>query len=194
VERVLAGQYALVVLDVMLPDLDGFEVLRRIRAQTSIPVLMLTARGNDFDRILGLEIGADDYLPKPFNPRELAARLRAILRRASPAQPAGPVLVGDLELDSAAKIARRNGQDLMLTTVEFDLLEMLALAAGQVVPREEIARQVLGREYTPFDRSIEVHVSNLRRKTGLLANGSERIRAIRGTGYLYVVRPKPGSE
>src|SRR5215831_2788139 len=149
VERVRAGQYALVVLDVMLPDLEGFEVLRRIRAQTSIPVLMLTARGDDFNRILGLEIGADDYLPKPFNPRELAARLRAILRRSGPArqmQPAGPVLIGDLELDSGAKIARRNGQDLKLTTVEFDLLEMLALGAGQVVPREEIARQVLGRE------------------------------------------------
>jgi two-component system response regulator CpxR len=198
VERALSGEYALVVLDVMLPDLEGFEVLRRIRGQTAIPVLMLTARGEDFDRILGLEIGADDYLPKPCNPRELAARMRAILRRSRLARqaprPAPPILIGDLELDPGAKIARKNGKDLSLTAVEFDLLHTLALAAGEVVSRDEITRRVLGREYSPFDRSIEVHVSNLRRKAGSLADGLERIKAVRGAGYLYVVPSKPRSE
>jgi two-component system response regulator CpxR len=181
----------------MLPAMQGFEVLRQIRAQSPIPVLMLTARGDDLDRILGLELGADDYLPKPFNPRELAARIRAILRRAKP-QPSElapqlpePILLGDLELDNAARVVRRGGEPLNLTTVEFQLLEVLLRAAGQVVTREVLVRDVLGREFSPFDRSIDVHVSNLRKKLGPHPDGTERIKGVRGFGYLYAVPNHP---
>ena len=197
VGRALSGDHALVVLDVMLPAMQGFEVLRQIRAQSPIPVLMLTARGDDLDRILGLELGADDYLPKPFNPRELAARIRAILRRAKP-QPSElapqlpePILLGDLELDNAARVVRRGGEPLNLTTVEFQLLEVLLRAAGQVVTREVLVRDVLGREFSPFDRSIDVHVSNLRKKLGPHPDGTERIKGVRGFGYLYAVPNHP---
>ena len=197
VGRALSGDHALVVLDVMLPAMQGFEVLRQIRAQSPIPVLMLTARGDDLDRILGLELGADDYLPKPFNPRELAARIRAILRRAKP-QPSElapqlpePILLGDLELDNAARVVRRGGEPLNLTTVEFQLLEVLLRAAGQVVTREVLVRDVLGREFSPFDRSIDVHVSNLRKKLGPHPDSTERIKGVRGFGYLYAVPNHP---
>jgi two-component system, OmpR family, response regulator CpxR len=197
VGRALSGDHALVVLDVMLPAMQGFEVLRQIRAQSPIPVLMLTARGDDLDRILGLELGADDYLPKPFNPRELAARIRAILRRAKPQPPElapqlpEPILLGDLELDNAARVVRRGGELLNLTTVEFQLLEVLLRAAGQVVTREVLVRDVLGREFSPFDRSIDVHVSNLRKKLGPHPDGTERIKGVRGFGYLYAVPNHP---
>jgi two-component system, OmpR family, response regulator CpxR len=197
VGRALSGEHALVVLDVMLPAMQGFEVLRQIRAQSPIPVLMLTARGDDLDRILGLELGADDYLPKPFNPRELAARIRAILRRAKPQPPElapqlpEPILLGDLELDNAARVVRRGGELLNLTTVEFQLLEVLLRAAGQVVTREVLVRDVLGREFSPFDRSIDVHVSNLRKKLGPHPDGTERIKGVRGFGYLYAVPNHP---
>lgn len=191
VARALSGEHALVVLDVMLPGMQGFEVLRQIRAQSHIPVLMLTARGDDLDRILGLEMGADDYLPKPFNPRELAARIRAILRRAKP-QPSElalqlpePILLGDLEIDNGARVVRRGGERLNLTTVEFQLLEVLLRSAGRVVTREVLVREVLGRDFSPFDRSIDVHVSNLRKKLGLHHDGTERIKGVRGFGYLY---------
>jgi two-component system, OmpR family, response regulator CpxR len=197
VGRALSGEHALIVLDVMLPGMQGFEVLRQIRAQSRIPVLMLTARGDDLDRILGLELGADDYLPKPFNPRELAARIRAILRRAKPQPPElaphlpEPILLGDLELDNAARMVRRDGEPLNLTTVEFQLLEVLLRAAGQVVTREVLVREVLGREFSPFDRSIDVHVSNLRKKLGPHPDGTERIKGVRGFGYLYAVPNHP---
>lgn len=193
VERALSGQYDLVVLDVMLPRMDGFEVLRRIRAESSTPVLMLTARGDDLDRILGLEIGADDYLPKPFNTRELAARIRAILRRAKSASAGStlsgttPITIGDLELNSRARTVRRGGELVNLTTVEFDLLERLLKAAGRVVGREELTKEVLGREFSPFDRSIDTHVWNLRKKVGLCFDGTDRIKGIRGIGYLYAL-------
>ena len=193
VERALSGSYDLVVLDVMLPGMDGFEVLRRIRAKSATPVLMLTARGDDLDRILGLEIGADDYLPKPFNTRELAARVRAILRRAKTAIAGStlsgivPITVGDLELNTGARTVRRGGQLLNLTTVEFDLLERLLKSAGRVVGREELTKDVLGREFSPFDRSIDTHVWNLRKKVGLCSDGTERIKGIRGIGYLYAL-------
>ena len=191
VERALSGEYDLVVLDVMLPGMDGFEVLRRIRDKSTTPVLMLTARGDDLDRILGLEIGADDYLPKPFNTRELAARVRAILRRAKSASAgsivngAAPITIGDLELNSGARTVRCGGKFVNLTTVEFDLLERLVKSAGRVVGREELTKEVLGREFSPFDRSIDTHVWNLRKKVGLCSNGTERIKGIRGIGYLY---------
>ena len=193
-ELALSGNYALVVLDVMMPGVNGFDVLRRIRAESRIPVLMLTAKGDALDRVLGLEMGADDYLPKPFNPQELAARIRAILRRAKPAatdsgQPvATPIVVGDVEMDYGARVVRRGHEILNLTTVEFDLLEALLQAAGQVVGREKLTRDVLGREFSPFDRSIDTHVCNLRKKIGLLEDGTERIKGIRGIGYLYAQR------
>jgi two-component system response regulator CpxR len=196
-ERAITGEHALVVLDVMLPDLGGFEVLRRVRAQSRLPVLMLTARGEDLDRILGLEMGADDYLPKPFNPRELAARVRAILRRTTrdveTMVPAAPerIIAGDIELDRGAKVARRAGNDLPLTVVEFDLLEALLLSAGRVVERPELVKSVLGREFSPFDRSVDVHVSNLRKKMGPFPDGTERIRGVRGAGYIYLLPAMP---
>jgi two-component system response regulator CpxR len=155
---------------------------------------MLTARGSDVDRIVGLEIGADDYLPKPFNPRELVARIRAILRRARPAEDAegaddaarrDRITVGDIELDRGSRSARRRGAALELTSVEFDLLELLLRAAGAVVARDALSEKVLGRKLTPFDRSIDVHVSNLRRKLGPHPDGSERIKTVRSVGYIY---------
>jgi len=191
----LSGDYKIVVLDVMLPGIGGFEVLRRLRASGNVgarlPVLMLTARGDELDRVLGLEMGADDYLPKPFSPRELVARLRAILRRATGqasvpnATPSKVLRVDDLELDSGARSLRREGARVELTGAEFDLLRLLLQNAGKIVPREEISRVALGRELMPFDRAIDVHVSNLRRKIGPAKDGSERLKAVRGAGYLF---------
>jgi DNA-binding response OmpR family regulator len=192
--------YDLVVLDVMLPEMDGFEVLRRIRVKSSTPILMLTARGDDLDRILGLEIGADDYLPKPFNTRELSARIRAILRRANStninvaSSEAASMRVGDLELNAGARTVRCGGEALNLTTVEFDLLQRLLRSAGSVVGREELTKDVLGREFSPFDRSIDTHVWNLRRKVGNALDGGERIKSIRGIGYLYALPDRSGGE
>jgi two-component system response regulator CpxR len=163
-------------------------VLRRLRTQSSVPVLILTARGEDVERILGLEIGADDYLPKPFNPRELIARMRAILRRSSRSTiNAKTLTVGDIHLDPAAREAWINELPLDLTSVEFTLLETLMLDAGRVVSREHLTETVLGRRLGPFDRVIDVHVSNVRKKLGP-ANSGERIKAVRGSGYLFVVR------
>ena len=188
IERALSGEHELIVLDVMLPGMDGFEVLRRIRAEARIPVLMLTARGDDLDRILGLEIGADDYLPKPFNPRELAARIRAILRRAKASSAlqgdSSPIIVGDLELNVGSRLVRLGTEVLNLTTVEFDLLEKLMNSAGRVIGREELVKEVLGREFSPFDRSIDTHVCNLRKKVGSCSDGTERIKGVRGVGYM----------
>jgi two-component system response regulator CpxR len=192
VERALAGAHALIVLDVMLPNKNGFEVLSQIRARSQTPVLMLTARGDDVDRIVGLEMGADDYLPKPFNPRELVARIRAILRRARVETDAPAVerlAVGDIELDKATRVARREGEPLSLTGVEFDLLEALMRSAGRIITREELVKAILGRELTPYDRSIDTHVSNLRKKLGHSVDGVERIKTVRGVGYIFA-RPK----
>jgi DNA-binding response OmpR family regulator len=189
-ERALANGYDLVVLDVMLPVMNGFEVLRRLRAESSVPVIMLTARGNDVDRIVGLEIGADDYIPKPFNSRELVARIRAILRRAGRAAEAvsrgdDRIRVGDVDVDRGSRVARRGGESLDLTTVEFDLLDVFLRNVGRVVPREELSTAVLGRDLAPLDRSIDVHVSNLRKKLGRAPGDADRIKAVRGVGYLY---------
>jgi two-component system response regulator CpxR len=187
-ERALSREHALVVLDLMLPGMGGLDVLRRLRTQSPVPVLILTARGEDVERILGLEIGADDYLPKPFNPRELIARIRAILRRTSQvATSADPLVVGDLRLDPAAREVWLNNASLDLTSVEFTLLEALLRDAGHVLTREHLTETVLGRKLGPFDRVIDVHVSNVRRKLGP-AQGGERIKAVRGSGYLFVVR------
>ena len=198
IERAVSGDYDLVVLDVMLPEMDGFEVLRRIRTKSRTPVLMLTARGDDLDRILGLEMGADDYLPKPFNTRELSARVRAILRRANTANVTLPetssIRIGDLELNAGSRTIRCGDEALNLTTVEFDLLQRLLRSAGSVVGREELTKEVLGREFSPFDRSIDTHVWSLRRKVGNAPDGSERIKGIRGVGYLYALPDRPGPD
>jgi DNA-binding response OmpR family regulator len=188
-ERVLANDYELVILDLMLPGMKGLEVLRHLRERSTVPVLILTARGEDVDRILGLEIGADDYLPKPFNPRELIARMHAILRRANYAKhPAVPLVVDDIRLDSTAREAWINQVQLDLTSVEFSLLETLLHHAGHVVTREHLTEVVLGRKLGSFDRVIDVHISNVRRKLTQAADAGERIKAVRGSGYLLVLR------
>jgi len=188
VRAAVSGEAELVILDVMLPELSGFEALRRIRERSAVPVIMLTARGEDVDRIVGLELGADDYLPKPFNPRELAARVRAVLRRgrADGAPGGGVLVVADLELDPAARRLRRGGEPVEVTGTEFSLLEALVRQAGRVVRREQLFKEVLGRRPVSFDRSLDVHVSNLRKKLGPLPDGGERIKTVRGVGYQYV--------
>jgi two-component system response regulator CpxR len=199
VARALSGDYALVMLDVMMPDVNGFDVLRRIRAASRMPVLMLTARGDTLDRVLGLEMGADDYLPKPFDPSELAARIRAILRRSqlppgSAASAPAIMVVDDVDVDPGTRVARLHGTPVDLTTVEFDLLAALIRSAGRTVTRESLAQDVLGRAFSPFDRSLDTHVCNLRRKLGPLKDGTERIKGVRGTGYLYsATRTLPAS-
>jgi two-component system response regulator CpxR len=183
--RARSGEHAIVVLDVMLPRRSGLEVLRALRESSRVPVLMLTARGDDVDRIVGLEMGADDYLGKPFNPRELAARLRAIGRRTGEVrEPRDVIEVGDVTLDVGARSVKRAGRELALTTAEFALLELLLRSAGRVVSRESIAEHVLGRRLSPFDRSVDVHVSNLRRKLDP-SGTSDRIKTVRGSGYVY---------
>jgi DNA-binding response OmpR family regulator len=187
-DRALSMEHALVVLDLMLPGMGGLEVLRKLRARSPVPVLILTARGEDIDKILGLEIGADDYVPKPFNPRELVARIRAILRRTSrAATTSGSLIAGDIRLDPQSREVWVNEAHLALTSVEFTLLELLLRQAGNVVTREQLTESVLGRKLGPFDRVIDVHVSNIRKKLGASENG-QRIKSIRGSGYLFVAR------
>ncbi len=193
VKRATSEPFALIILDVMLPRLDGFETLKRIRAVSHVPTLMLTARGDDVDRIVGLEIGADDYLSKPFNPRELLARIRAILRRTKPELLAEKLVVGDVELDFGSRSVRRQGQVIPITSVEFDLLTVLLQHAGQIVSRDDLSLRALGRSFHPLDRSVDMHVSNLRKKLGSHADGSERIKSVRGVGYLYAVCPPVGT-
>ena len=190
----LSGGYGMVILDVMLPGgISGFEVLQRIRAKETVPVLMLSARGEDIDRIVGIEMGADDYLPKPFNPRELLARIRTILRRAKSssreiyAGEDGICKVGDIRLDVRTRLVHCAEKPVELTGAEFSILEMLMKSPGQVLTREEMAMQVLGRPLSPYDRSIDVHVSRLRKKLGPHHSGADRIRSIRGSGYLLTV-------
>lgn len=192
IARALSGEHALAVLDVMLPQMNGFEALRRIRNQSQIPVIVLTARGEEADRIVGLEMGADDYILKPFNPRELLARIRAILRRtrfdsveANPATTHEPLSIADIELDRSTRTVLREGEPVMLTVVEFDLLEAMMRQAGRIVTREELVKGVLGRNYSPPDRSIDTHIANLRRKLGHQVGSLERIKTIRGVGYIY---------
>lgn len=198
VTRALEGGWHAVILDLMLPGLDGFEVLKRIRAVSDVPVLMLTARGDEADRIVGLEIGADDYLPKTFSPRELLARLRAVARRAA-RQPAGDtpaagevVGVGPLRLDPGSRLAVLGDQRLDLTAVEFDLLLALARSRGRVKTREQLLEEIRDREYEGFDRSIDVHVSALRRKLGDDAREPRFIRTLRGVGYMFIRPGEPG--
>jgi len=179
--------YDAVVLDIMLPGLQGLDVLRQLREFTDTPVLMLTARGEDTDRIVGLELGADDYLPKPCNPRELAARLRAILRRsraASPEPATGNLEVGQTVINPGSRRASYGGTDLRLTSAEFNVLQALVSRAGTVVSKETLSRQALGRSLTAYDRSVDVHVSKVRKKFAA-AGGDNLIVSVRGSGYQF---------
>jgi DNA-binding response OmpR family regulator len=183
--------FDIVLLDVMLPEIDGFDVCRRIRARYDIPIVMLTARGDDADRIVGLDLGADDYVPKPFNPRELLARMRAVLRRARPAAAQDRIVVGDLAIDVPAHTATLAGQELSLTSFELRVLTALARRAGETVTREELAGMVLPTSDgydARVDRSLDVHVSHLRHKLGDDGREPKRIRTVRGVGYV-LVRP-----
>ncbi|SIR10593.1 DNA-binding response regulator, OmpR family, contains REC and winged-helix (wHTH) domain [Paracoccus thiocyanatus] len=177
-----------VVLDVMLPDLDGFEVLKRIRAGSDVPILMLTAKGDETDRIVGLEIGADDYLPKPFNPRELLARLRAILRRRGAPAPSGVLRFGRLEIDPGSRMARLGGQPCDITGHQFDILLALAESAGRILSREQLLDRVKGIEADAFDRSIDVHVSRIRAAIEDDPRHPRRIVTVRGAGYVMARR------
>ena len=186
IEAATGRSHELVVLDVMLPGGDGRTVLRKVRAVSDVPIIMLTARGNESDRIAGLEAGADDYLPKPFNPRELVARIRAVLKRRAPGpSKIGKIILGDLEIHPTSRRAIQTGEEVSLTGAEFDILLLLVRAAGRVLSRDEIAEACLGRPVSAFDRSIDNHISNLRKKLG----GPDRIRSVRGSGYVY-----PGAE
>lgn len=191
VEHCREHGYDAIVLDVMLPGLQGLEVLRKLREFSATPILMLTARGEETDRIVGLEMGADDYLPKPCNPRELAARLRAILRRAGPERQgvaSGKLAVGSTVLDPADRSASHNGEDLQLTSAEFNVLQALLSRAGSVVDKETLSRQALGRPLSAYDRSIDVHISKIRKK--LAASGGKKlILSVRGAGYQFTLPP-----
>jgi two-component system response regulator CpxR len=183
------GECDLVILDVMLPGLDGFEILRELRKQSRVPVLMLTARGEDVDRIVGLELGADDYLPKPFNPRELVARIRAILRRYEVRAPEHPgrVEVNGVALDPGTRAVTSDGRAVELTTFEFDILDMLMRSAGRVLSRDALMEHMYNRKATPFDRSIDMHISHLRKK---LERGRTLIKTVRGVGYQFLRCPE----
>jgi DNA-binding response OmpR family regulator len=195
-EAALAGRFDAVILDVMLPGMDGVEVLRQLRARSNLPVLMLTGLGDEADRIVGLETGADDYLPKTFSTRELLARLRAVIRRSritavqkgDVRQP--EVVVGDLRLDPETRVATVADQPLSLTAVEFDLLLSMAKASGRVRTRESLLLEVAERDFEAFDRSIDVHISSIRRKLGDDAKSPRYIQTIRSAGYMLL---KPGS-
>jgi two-component system response regulator CpxR len=195
-EAALGNSFAAVLLDVMLPGMDGFEVLKKLRSHSSVPVLMLTGRGEEPDRIVGLELGADDYLPKTFSTRELLARLRAVIRRsiltaASAAPHSQAIVVGDLELSEGARSASLSGQVLQFTTVEFDLLLSLAKAAGRVKTREQLLLEVADRNFDVFDRSIDVHISSVRRKLGDDPKTPRFIVTVRNVGYMM---RKPGAD
>ena len=187
------GDYDALILDVMLPDGDGFDVLRTVRADSSIPIVMLTARGDDMDRIVGLEMGADDYLPKPFNPRELLARIRAVLRRGapSPADDAAPLRFDDLEIDVGARTVRRAGARVRLTSHQFELLVALASNAGRVLSRDQLMEAVRGEALEAFDRSIDVHISRIRAAIEDDPKNPRRIVTVRGAGYVFAAEESP---
>jgi two-component system response regulator CpxR len=186
-----SSDYDLIILDVMMPQRNGLDVLRLLRARKLTPVLMLTARGEDVDSIVGLELGADDYLAKPCNPRVLLARIRAILRRSEPAESVNSVpevlKAGDVTLQPAERSVQRGSERIAMTSTEFSVLEALLREAGRVVPKADLSERALGRPLGRFDRSLDMHVSNLRRKLGDYATGEARIKTVRGTGYQYVV-------
>jgi DNA-binding response OmpR family regulator len=194
-ERLKSAQFNILVLDVMLPTLSGFDLLRKLGPSYRTPILMLTARGDDVDRIVGLELGADDYLGKPFNPRELVARMRAILRRASSRNRSGApdeLTVGRIALNTGTHQVHVRGAPVALTGAEFRVLELLMRSAGQVISRESMTEQALGRKLVPYDRSIDTHISNLRRKLDLQLGTNPEIKNVRGSGYtLTLANPEP---
>jgi len=191
-EKAKAGSYDLIILDIMLPEMNGLDVLKNLRLVSQTPVIMLTARGEEVDRVLGLELGADDYLPKPFSPRELVARIRAIFRRLQNSTPpedpheSAKYQIADIQLEAANRVVMRDGEMLSLTEIEFSILEQLMRTAGSIIERQELAQRVLGRKLAYDDRSLDVHMSNLRKKLGHYAGDLERIKTIRGVGYIYV--------
>ncbi len=177
----------LAVLDVMMPGMNGMDVLKELRRESRLPVIMLTARGDDMDRILGLELGADDYVPKPCNPRELLARIRAVMRRGQTPGEHGAIVVDDLELNQGSRTLLKSGESVELTSTEFSILFALLQSRGDVVMKRDLYISALGREPVPHDRSVDMHVSNLRRKLGPDPRGDNRIETIRGIGYQYRV-------
>lgn len=200
-QRARSGDHSLMVLDIMLPGMDGFEVIKELRKTSALPVIMLTARGDDVDRIVGLELGADDYLPKPFNPRELVARIKAVLRRteAAPADPrpaaplgSGRLTFGDLGIDPEGYRAYLGGREIDLTAIEFALLRELAQAAGRVLSRDTLLDRVRGREFEAFDRSIDVHISHLRQKLGDDPRRPRFIKTVRSVGYVFIAEETLG--
>jgi len=189
-EKAQTNQYKLIILDVMMPKLNGFDVLRQLRLQSQVPVLMLTARGDDVDSVVGLEIGADDYLAKPCNPRVLIAHMRAIMRRADQIHTKDNRLenlqIDDIEIQRGARVVLREGKAVMMTSTEFSVLEILMQQAGSVVTKEQLSEQALGRKHGAYDRSLDMHISNLRKKLGHDSQGAERIKTVRGMGYQYL--------
>ncbi len=187
IDTLSGAEFDLLILDIMLPGMDGLELLKHVRQQSNVPVIMLTARGDDVDRIIGLEFGADDYLPKPFNPRELLARIRAILRRAKPRETdRRSFRLGNIELDTRTRRASVGGRTLHLTGSEFEILTSLIETPGKVVTREQLSERALGRRLLPYDRSIDTHISNLRGKLERAGNRNETIQNQRGVGYVLI--------
>ncbi len=182
-----AGNYDLLILDIMMPGISGLDVLKKVRQTSSVPVIMLTARGDDVDRIIGLEFGADDYLPKPFNPRELVARIKAILRRAQPRTEEQDILeLGEISLDTRTHRAAVSDRELKLTGTEYEILKCLLETPGKVVNKEHLSERALGRRLLPYDRSVDTHISNLRGKLERAGNRNETIQNQRGVGYLLI--------
>ncbi|ABK45675.1 two component transcriptional regulator, winged helix family [Magnetococcus marinus MC-1] len=192
--RALQSPYEALVLDVMLPGINGFDLLRKLRQQTEVPVIMLTARGEETDSIVGLEIGADDYLSKPCNPRVLAARLRAVLRRTGGerATSSEQLNQGALTLYPMARKVMLGAVEIELTSAEFNILEQLLREAGQVVDKERLSQKGLGRKWMPYDRSVDMHISSLRKKLAATGDSSPRIHTLRGSGYLYAIPVEKG--
>ena len=189
ITEALSGMYDLILLDVTLPKRNGFDVLKIIRQQSSVPILMLTARGDDVDRVIGLEFGADDYLPKPYNHRELVARIKAILRRGNCGQQesAAKVLqLDDVSLNLSNREASIDGKPVELTATEFQVLRSLIEKAGELISRDDLTQIALNRRLTPYDRAIDMHVSNVRKKIGTRKDGQPRIKTVRGAGYFYI--------
>ncbi len=190
-QQALSGDYSLVLLDVMLPKKNGFEVLRELRQKSSIPVIMLTARGESVDRVLGLEHGADDYIPKPYHHHELMARIKALFRRIEmsaeePESTSNELKVGELELNPATRTATRSGEELPLTGAEFGVLQCLMENVGDLVDKDSLSMAALGRQLMAYDRSIDMHVSNLRKKLGKRDDNSDWIKTVRSRGYMLV--------
>jgi len=189
-QKALAGKYDAVVLDIMMPGKNGLEVLTELRKQTQLPAIMLTAKGDEMDRINGLEIGADDYLPKPCNPRELVARLRAVMRRVNPPEPvsdpSGILSVDDIDMDHNIHQVSRAGEILDLTVTEYSILQVLLENKNKVIEKNELAEKAMDRPLTLFDRSLDMHLSNLRKKLGPHTSGDPRIKTVRGVGYMYL--------